>query len=61
MLFNHTPTSLSHTVDDERLIADAGLIPLMKLAQDTGLPRAVAGQVHIYKLIYRFSRACVPS
>lgn len=47
MLFNHTPTGLSHTFDDERLIADTGLIPLVKLAQDTGLPRAVADRVHI--------------
>ena len=47
MLFNHTPTGLSHTFDDERLIADTGLIPLIKLAQDTGLPTAVADRVHI--------------
>ena len=47
MLFNHTPTGLSHTFDDERLIADTGLIPLVKLAQDTGLPTAVADRVHI--------------
>lgn len=47
MLFNHTPTGLSHTFDDERLITDTGLIPLIKLAQNTGLPTAVADRVHI--------------
>lgn len=36
MLFNHIPTGLSHTFDDERLIADTELILLVKLAQDAG-------------------------
>ncbi|SMY03355.1 hypothetical protein [Brevibacterium aurantiacum] len=47
MLLNHTPTGLSYTFDDERLIADTGLIPLVRLAQDAGLPTAVADRVRI--------------
>ncbi|SMX98508.1 hypothetical protein [Brevibacterium antiquum] len=47
MLFNHIPTGLSHTFDDERLIADTELILLVKLAQDAGLPAGVADRLHI--------------
>ena len=37
MLFNHTPTSVSHHFDDENLTATAGLVPIMGLAQKADL------------------------
>jgi hypothetical protein len=37
VLFNHTPTAVSHSFDDENLIATTGLVPIMGLAQKTGL------------------------
>nr|BFF05802.1 hypothetical protein GCM10023233_07710 [Brevibacterium otitidis] len=37
MLFNHTPTAVSHSFDDENLIATTGLVPIMGLAQKAGL------------------------
>nr|BFF06268.1 IS1380-like element IS1677 family transposase [Brevibacterium otitidis] len=37
MLFNHTPTAVSHSFDDENLIATTGLVPIMCLAQKAGL------------------------
>ena len=38
MLFNHTPTAVSHSFDDENLTATTGLVPIMGLAQKAGLP-----------------------
>src|SRR5699024_11712484 len=37
VLFNHTPTAVSHTFDDENLTAATGLVPIMGLAQNAGL------------------------
>ena len=53
MLFNHTPTGLSHTFDDDRLIADTGLIPLVKLAQDTNRLFAVEGVAGVRAAVVR--------
>ncbi|AMT95264.1 transposase [Brevibacterium linens] len=38
VLFNHTPTSVSHSFDDGNLTATTGLVPIMGLAQKAGLP-----------------------
>ena len=38
VLFNHTPTAVSHSFDDENLTATTGLVPIMTLAQNAGLP-----------------------
>lgn len=43
----HTPAGLSVTFDDERLIADAGLLPMVHLGEEAGLPAAVADRLHI--------------
>jgi hypothetical protein len=37
VLFNHTPAAVSHSFDDENLIATTGLVPIMGLAQKAGL------------------------
>ena len=37
VLFNHTPTAVSHSFDDENLTATTGLVPIMGLAQKAGL------------------------
>ena len=38
VLFNHTPATVSHSFDDENLTATTGLVPIMVLAQNAGLP-----------------------
>ena len=38
VLFNHTPTAVSHSFDDTNLTATTGLVPIMGLAQNAGLP-----------------------
>lgn len=38
VLFNHTPTAVSHSFDDRNLTAATGLVPIMTLAQNAGLP-----------------------
>ena len=38
MLFNHTPTTVSHSFDDTNLTAATGLVPTMALAQNAALP-----------------------
>jgi hypothetical protein len=38
VLFNHTPTTVSHSFDDENFTATTGLVPIMALAQNAGLP-----------------------
>lgn len=37
MLFNHEPATVSHTFDDPNLVSVAGLVPVMRLAQQAGL------------------------
>jgi hypothetical protein len=37
MQLNHTPTAMSHAFDEPNLVSTAGLVPVMALAQQTGL------------------------
>lgn len=37
MLFNHTPTAVSHSFDDTNLTAGTGIVPIIALARNTGL------------------------
>lgn len=45
MQFNHTPVSLSATFDDQNLVASAGLVPVLRLAERAGL--ASLAQEHL--------------
>lgn len=47
MKSSHTPAAVSATFDDPNLIAQAGLIPVMRLAQRCGLSRLVAQKVKL--------------
>lgn len=37
VLFNHAPSAVSHTFDEPNLVSAAGLVPVMALAQNSGL------------------------
>ncbi|MEC4020694.1 IS1380 family transposase [Streptomyces sp. H27-D2] len=47
MQVSHTPAAVSAAFDDPNLIAHAGLIPVMRLAERCGLPRLVAEKVKL--------------
>ncbi|QIK06076.1 IS1380 family transposase [Streptomyces sp. ID38640] len=47
MKVSHTPAAVSAAFDDVNLIAYAGLVPVMRLAERCGLPRLVAGKVRL--------------
>ena len=47
MLFNHTPTAVSHSFDDANLTATTGLVPIMGLAQNAGLPDLAEDQLTV--------------
>lgn len=44
---SHRFTASSAVFDDERLVSCAGLVPVMTLAAQTGLPKLLADKVHI--------------
>lgn len=44
---SHTPARVGAAFDDANLIADAGLVPLVRLAERAGLPELVADAVRI--------------
>src|SRR5688500_2741437 len=43
----HTPAAVSAAFDDANLIAHAGLVPVMRLAERCGLSRLIAGKVKL--------------
>ncbi|MEU7474111.1 hypothetical protein AB0A94_37430 [Streptomyces sp. NPDC044984] len=43
----HTPAAVSAAFDDANLIARAGLVPVMRLAERCGLSRLIAGKVKL--------------
>jgi hypothetical protein len=47
MQTSHTPAAVSAAFDDRNLIAQAGLVPVMRLAEQCGLTRLVAGKVRV--------------
>src|SRR3954447_23076240 len=47
MQVSHTPAAASATFDDANLIAHAGLLPVMRLAERCGLSRLVARKVRL--------------
>lgn len=47
MLVSHTPAAVSAAFDDPNLIALAGLVPVMRLAERCGLPRLVTQNVKL--------------
>ncbi|WP_026357311.1 IS1380 family transposase, partial [Mycobacterium sp. 141] len=47
MKVSHRFTASSAVFDDERLVSCAGLVPVMTLAAQTGLPKLLADKVHI--------------
>ena len=47
MRLSHSPAGMPVVFDDQSLIADTGVIPIIGLAQQAGLPAAVADRVHI--------------
>lgn len=47
MQLSHSSAAMPVVFDDESLIADTGVIPIIGLAQRAGLPAAVADRVHI--------------
>ncbi len=47
MKVSHRFTASSAVFDDEHLVSCAGLVPVMALASQTGLPQLVADKVHI--------------
>ncbi|MGW2937352.1 IS1380 family transposase, partial [Streptomyces sp. NPDC001156] len=47
MQVSHKPAAVSAAFDDPNLIAQAGLVPVMRLAERCGLSRLVAGKVRL--------------
>lgn len=47
MLFNHAPTTVSYSFDDPNLVSQAGLVPLMRLAQSAGLVELAAQKLRL--------------
>lgn len=47
MKVSHTPAAVSAAFDDPKLIAHAGLVPVMRLAERCGLARLVAEKVRL--------------
>ncbi|MGI5513815.1 IS1380 family transposase [Streptomyces sp. CA-106131] len=47
MQVSHTPAAVSAAFDDPNLIAHAGLVPVMRLAERCGLPRLVTEKVKL--------------
>ncbi len=47
MRFLHTASAVSARFDDPNLIADAGLVPVLRLAQRCGLPELVDDAIRI--------------
>ncbi|MGW6413159.1 transposase [Streptomyces vinaceus] len=47
MRVSHTPAAISAASDDANLVADAGLVPVMRLAERCGLARLVADKVRL--------------
>ncbi|GAA3373796.1 IS1380-like element ISMsm11 family transposase [Streptomyces sannanensis] len=47
MQVSHTPATVSAAFDDRNLIAQAGLVPVMRLAERCGLPRMVTEKVKL--------------
>src|SRR5215472_143749 len=47
MQVSHTPAAVSAAFDDPNLIAYAGLVPVMRLAERCGLPRLVTEKVKL--------------
>ncbi len=47
MQASHTPAAVSAAFDDPNLIAHAGLVPVMRLAERCGLSRLVVEKVHL--------------
>ncbi len=47
MHLSHTPAAISAAFDDLNLIASAGLVPLVALAQAAGLPALVSAHVGV--------------
>lgn len=45
MQVSHTPAAVSAAFDDRNLIAQAGLLPVMRLAEQCGLSRLVIEKV----------------
>jgi hypothetical protein len=44
---SHRFTAGSARVDEDNLVSHAGLVPLLGLAEQTGLPKIIAGKVSI--------------
>ena len=47
MRVSHRFTAGSARFDEDNLVSDAGLVPLLGLAEQTGLPEIIAGKVSI--------------
>ena len=47
MRFSHKFTASSARFDNDNLVSDAGLVPLLGLAEQTRLPQILAGKVSI--------------
>ncbi|MDV9203141.1 IS1380 family transposase, partial [Streptomyces sp. Wh19] len=47
MQVSHTRAAVSAAFDDANLIAHAGLVPVMRLAERCGLPRLVREKVRL--------------
>ena len=47
MQVSHNFMAASAVFDDDNLVSCAGLVPVMTLAEQTGLPRLLADKVHI--------------
>lgn len=47
MRFLHTASAVSARFDDPNLIADAGLVPVLRLAQRCGLPELAGEAIRI--------------
>ena len=47
MQVSHRFTAASAVFDDDHLVSCAGLVPVMTLAAQTGLPQLLADKIHI--------------
>lgn len=47
MLFNHTEAAVSYSFDEPNLVSSAGLVPVMRLAQQAGLAQLAQQMVTV--------------